>query len=389
MDEATAQLPITQLSEEETVFRDTIRSFARDRIAPRVVDMEREAKQPADLLAELFEMGLMGIEIPEKYGGAGASFFMSILAIEELSRVDPAIAIPVDVQNTLVVNQVLRFGTEEQRERFLPRFATDTIGAYALSEAGSGSDAFALTSTARKDGGAYRVTGRKLWISNAAEAGLFVVFANADPDAGYKGITAFILERGMKGFSVGRREDKLGVRASSTCELVLDDVVVPGENVLGEVGQGYKLAIETLNEGRIGIGAQMLGLASGALDAALQYSSEREAFGQKIGSFQAVQHLLAECATDVHSVRLHCYDTARRREAGLPFAREAAMVKLVASRVAESVASRCVDVHGGIGVTKECLAEKYLRDAKVAQIYEGTTFMQLNTIAKSLERDGL
>jgi alkylation response protein AidB-like acyl-CoA dehydrogenase len=389
MDETAGALPVTELSEEEALFRDTVRSFARDRIGPRVDDMEREAKQPADLLAELFQMGLMGIEIPEEYGGAGASFFMSILAIEELSRVDPAIAIPVDVQNTLVVNQFLRWANEEQRQRFLPRLATDTIGAYALSEAGSGSDAFALATTAKKDGGAYRLSGHKLWISNAAEAGVFVVFANAEPSAGYKGITAFVVERDMPGFSVGRKEDKLGVRASSTCELMFDDVAVPAENVLGEVGQGYKLAIETLNEGRIGIGAQMLGLAEGALGAALEYAGQREAFGQKIGGFQAVQHLLAECATDIHSVRLHCYDTARRREAGLPFAREAAMVKLVASRVAESVASRSIDVFGGIGVTKECRAEKYLRDAKVAQIYEGTTFMQLNTIAKSLERDGL
>ena len=380
--------PITTLSEEEEIFQATVREFAEERIRPRVEEMERECSQPRELLDEMFELGLMGIEIPERYGGSGATFFMSILAIEELSRVDPAAAIPVDVQNTLVVNQFLRWGTDEQRERFLPRLAKDTIGSYALSEASSGSDAFALQTTADREGDGYRLSGRKLWISNAAEAGLFVVFANADREAGYRGITAFVVERDTPGLSVGRKEDKLGVRASSTCEVVLDDVVVPETNVLGQVGQGYKLAIETLNEGRIGIGAQMLGLATGALEGAVAYAKEREAFGQKIGEFQAIQHLLAECATDVATVRLHVYNTARRREAGLSCLREGAMTKLVASRVAESVASRCVDVYGGIGVTKECLAEKYLRDAKVAQIYEGTTFMQLNTIAKQVLAEG-
>ncbi len=379
--------PLTTLSEEEEIFRATIREFAEERVGPLVEEMERECKQPRELIDQMFELGLMGIEVPEHYGGAGASFFMSILAIEELARVDPAAAIPVDVQNTLVVNQFLRWGDDEQKERFLPRLVKDTIGAYALSEAGSGSDAFALQTAAERCDDGFRLTGRKLWISNAAEAGLFVVFASVDRSAGYRGITAFVVERDASGFEVGRKEDKLGVRASSTCELILDDVVVPEGNVLGEVGQGYKLAIETLNEGRIGIGAQMLGLAEGALEGAVGYAKEREAFGQKIGEFQAIQHLLAECATDVESVRLHCYNAARRREAGLPFAKEAAMTKLVASRVAESVASRCVDVYGGIGVTKECLAEKYLRDAKVAQIYEGTTFMQLNTIAKIVLAD--
>ncbi len=381
-------LPITSLSEEEEIFRQTVREFAEERVRPRVAEMERETHQPKDLLDELFALGLMGIEIPEVYGGSGASFFMSILAIEELSRVDPAIAIPVDVQNTLVVNQFLHWGSDEQKQRFLPRLASDTVGSYALSEAGSGSDAFSLKTTAERCDGGFRLNGRKLWISNAAEAGIFVVFANADPAAGHRGITAFVVERGMHGFTVGRKEDKLGVRASSTCELVFDDVEVPEQNVLGEVGQGYKLAIETLNEGRIGIGAQMLGLATGALEGAVAYAGEREAFGQKIGEFQAVQHLLAECATDVDTVRLHAYNAARLREAGLPFVREAAMTKLVASRVAESVASRCVDVYGGIGVTKECQAEKYLRDAKVAQIYEGTTFMQLNTIARIVLAEG-
>ena len=387
--EPTLTQPITQLSEEEEIFRKTVRDFAEDRIRPRVEEMEKTTSQPRELLDELFELGLMGIEIPEEYGGAGGSFFLSLLAIEELSRVDPAIAIPVDVQNTLVVNQFLRWGNESQKREFLPRLATDTIGSYALSEASSGSDAFALKTRAERDGSGFRLTGRKLWISNAHEAGLYIVFANADPSSGYRGITAFVVERDMPGFTVGRKEDKLGVRASSTCELILDGVPVPGTHVLGEVGQGYKLAIETLNEGRIGIGAQMLGLSVGALEGALAYAGEREAFGQKIGEFQALQHLLAECATDIETMRLHVYNAARLREAGASFVREGAMTKLVASRVAESVASRCVDVYGGIGVTKECPAEKYLRDAKVAQIYEGTTFMQLNTIAKSVLKDGI
>jgi alkylation response protein AidB-like acyl-CoA dehydrogenase len=336
----------------------------------------------------MFALGLMGIEIPEEYDGAGGSFFMSLLAIEELARIDPAAAIPVDVQNTLVVNQFLRWGDDEQKRRFLPRLAKDTIGSYALSEAGSGSDAFSLKTQAERCDDGYRISGQKLWISNAWEAGLYVVFATVDPGAGHRGITAFVVERDMPGLTIGKKEDKLGVRASSTCEVVLDGVVVPEDNILGEVGKGYKLAIETLNEGRIGIGAQMLGLATGALEGAVAYAKEREAFGQKIGEFQAIQHLLAECATDIHTVRLHAYNAARRREAGLPFAREGAMTKLVASRVAESVATRCVDVYGGIGVTKECLAEKFLRDAKVAQIYEGTTFMQLNTIAKQVLAEG-
>jgi len=380
--------PLTELSEDERIFRDTVREFAEARVRPRVAEMERARQQPADLLGELFELGLMGIEVPEEYGGAGASFFMSVVAIEELARVDPAFAIPVDVQNTLVANQFLRWGSEEQKQRFLTRLATDTIGSYALSEARSGSDAFALETRAERKGDSWRLSGTKLWISNAHEAGLFVVFANADPAAGYRGITAFVVERDMPGFEVGKKEDKLGVRASSTCELRLDGVEVPHENVLGEMGQGYKLAIETLNEGRIGIGAQMLGLAEGALAGAVAYAGEREAFGQKIGEFQAVQHLLAECATDVASVRLHCYNAARMRDAGQNVQRAGAMTKLVASRVAESVASRCIDVYGGLGVTEECPAEKYLRDAKVAQIYEGTTFMQLNTIGRDVLKEG-
>jgi alkylation response protein AidB-like acyl-CoA dehydrogenase len=380
--------PITELSEEERIFRDTVREFAESRVAPRVAEMEREKRQPPELIGELFGLGLMGIEIPEIYGGAGATFFMAILAIEEIARVDPALAIPVDVQNTLVVKLILRWGSDEQKRRFLPRLALDTVGAYALSEARSGSDAFALQTRAERSGDAWRLSGRKLWISNAAEAGLFVVFANANPGAGHRGITGFVVERDRSGLSVGKREGKLGVRASSTCEVVLDNVEVPAANVLGEVGQGYKIAIETLNEGRIGIGAQMLGLAEGALAGAVAYAGEREAFGKRISEFQAMQHLLAECATDVETMRLHVYNAARLCEAGRDVARAGAMAKLVASRAAESVASRCVDVYGGVGVTEECRAEKYLRDAKVAQIYEGTTFMQLNTIARSVLRDG-
>jgi butyryl-CoA dehydrogenase/short/branched chain acyl-CoA dehydrogenase len=380
--------PITELSEEERIFRDTVREFAESRIRPRVAEMERERCQPSDLLAELFGLGLMGIEIPESYGGAGASFFMSILAIEEIARVDPALAIPVDVQNTLVVKLILRFGTEDQKRRFLPRLAADTVGSYALSEASSGSDAFALETRAERSGDSWRLDGRKFWISNAAEAGLFVVFANANPAAGYRGITGFLVERDRRGVRIGKREGKLGVRASSTCEVVLDGVEVPATNVLGEVGQGYKLAIETLNEGRIGIGAQMLGLAEGALAGAVAYAGQREAFGKRISEFQALQHLLAECATDIETTRLHVYNAARLCEARRDLARAGAMAKLVASRTAESVASRCLDVYGGVGVTEECPAEKYLRDAKVAQIYEGTTFMQLNTIARSVLREG-
>jgi butyryl-CoA dehydrogenase/short/branched chain acyl-CoA dehydrogenase len=383
-----AAAPITELSEEERIFRDTVREFAETRVRPRVAEMEREKRQPPELIAELFGLGLMGIEIPEIYGGAGASFFMAILAIEEIARVDPALAIPVDVQNTLVVKLILRWGSDEQKRRFLPRLALDTVGSYALSEASSGSDAFALQTRAERSGEVWRLTGRKLWISNAAEAGLFVVFANANPGAGHRGITGFLVERDRPGVRVGKREGKLGVRASSTCEVVLENVELPAENVLGEVGQGYKLAIETLNEGRIGIGAQMLGLAEGALAGAVAYAGEREAFGKRISEFQALQHLLAECATDVETMRLHVYNAARLCEAGRDVVRAGAMAKLVASRAAESVASRCVDVYGGIGVTEECRAEKYLRDAKVAQIYEGTTFMQLNTIARSVLREG-
>jgi len=381
--------PVTQLTEDEEIFRATVRDFAEDRIRPRVEEMERSSSQPRDLFDELFAMGLMGIEIPEDFGGPGGSFFMSVLAIEEIARVDPALAIPVDVQNTLVINLLLRFATDDQRQRYLPRLAADTLSCYALSEAGSGSDAFALSTTAKREGDGYLLSGRKHWISTGAEAGLYVVFANADPGAGYRGITAFLVEREMDGFSVGRKEDKLGMRASSTCELILDDVLVPDTNVLGEVGQGYKIAIETLNEGRIGVAGQMLGIARGAFEGALAYSAERQAFGHKIGEFQAMQHLLAECATDIDTMRLHVYNAARVKEAGLPCAREGAMAKLITGRLSESTTSRCIDIYGGVGLTKECPAEKYLRDAKVAQIYEGTTFMQLNTIAKIVQKGGV
>ena len=376
--------PLTELSEEEQIFRQMVRDFAEERVRPRVEEMERAAAHPPDMLRALFEMGLMGIEVPEKYGGAGASFFMSILAIEELSRVDPAMAIPVDVQNTLVVNQLLHWATEEQKERFLPRMVEDTIGSYALSEAGSGSDAFALKTSATLSGDRYLLNGQKLWISNAAEAGLFIVFATVDASAGYRGVTAFIVERDTPGFRVGRKEDKLGIRASSTCELVLDGCKIPGDRVLGEVGQGYKIAIETLNIGRIGIGAQMIGVTAGALEAATQYTKERSQFGKKISEFQAVQHQLATCATRLEAAKLLVYNAARLCDSGQSFIREAAMAKLFSGDTAEFVTSAAVELFGGYGYTTEYPVEKFYRDAKIGKIYEGTSFMQLNTIAKLL-----
>ena len=381
--------PLTSFSEEEEIFRASVRDFAEERVRPLVQEMERECKQPRALIDEMFELGLMAIEIPEEYGGAGATFFMSILAIEELARVDPAAAIPVDIQNTLVANQFLRWGTDDQKQRFLPRLAKDTIGSYALSEAGSGSDAFALQTLAEPCDDGFRLTGRKMWISNAAEAGLYIVFATVDRAAGHRGITTFVVERDAPGFQVGRKEDKLGVRASSTCELILDGVVVPKENVLGEVGQGYKLAIETLNEGRIGIGAQMVGLGRGAIEGALAYVQEREQFGRKISENQAVQHRLARCATELEAARLMVYNAARLQETGRPFRQQAAMAKWFASEVAERAASECLELYGGIGFTKECPAEKLLRDAKIGKIYEGTSFLQLETIAKTLIKEGL
>ncbi len=376
--------PLSNLTPEEQILQETVRKFARTKIAPLVREMDEAQKMSPTIIAQLFELGLMGIEIPEEYGGVGASFFSSILTVEEISAVDPAIGVLVDVQNTLVVNAVLRWANEEQKRRYLPRMATDTICSYALSEAGSGSDAFALATTARRDGEDYVLNGRKLWISNAAEAGLFILFATVDPSAGYKGITAFLVERSMPGFTVGKKEDKLGIRASSTCELLLDDCRVPAANVLGEVGKGYKIAIETLNEGRIGIAAQLLGLAGGAWTHAVRYSQERRQFGKPIAEFQAVQFALADMATEVEASRLMVYNTARRKQAGLPFLKEAAMTKYFVSQVAERVASKAVEIFGGYGFVKDYPVEKLYRDAKIGSIYEGTSNMQLATIAKQV-----
>ena len=380
---------LTEFSEEEQIFRSTVREFSAEKLLPLVPQMDIDAKLDSRVLPWLFEMGLMGIEIPEQYGGSGATFFMSILAIEELARVDPAVAVVADVQNTLCVTALLRWATDDQKERFLGKLATGTVGSYALSEAGSGSAAFALECAAKPDGDGFRLTGRKLWITNAGAAELFLVFANADPSAGYRGITGFLIERDFPGFSVGKKEDKLGIRASSTCELLLEDVYVPRENILGEVGLGYRVAIETLNEGRIGIGAQMVGLARGALEGALEYSEQREQFGSKIAEFQAIGHRLARCATEIEAARLMVYNAARLREDGLPFRHQAAMAKWFSSEVAERTASQCLEVYGGVGFTKECPAEKFLRDSKIGKIYEGTSFLQLDTIAKTLLVEGL
>jgi alkylation response protein AidB-like acyl-CoA dehydrogenase len=340
----------------------------------------------SEVLRKLFELGLMAIEIPEEHGGAGADFFSSVLVVEALSRVDPSVAVIVDVQNTLVINALMRWSSPDQQSAWLPRLAADTVGAYALSEAGSGSDAFGLQCRARADGDDWVLDGRKMWITNSAEAGLFIVFATVDPDAGYKGITAFVVERDAEGFTVGKKEDKLGIRASSTCELLLDGVRVSSDAVLGEVGRGYKVAIETLNEGRIGIGAQMVGLAQGALDHTVKYVQEREQFGRTIGSFQAVQFELAEMATEIEAARLLVYNAARLRKAGEPFVEKAAMAKLFASEMAQRVASRCIDLHGGYGFTTEYPVEKLYRDAKIGTIYEGTSNMQKQTIAKVMIR---
>jgi len=375
---------LTVLSEEEGMFRDAVRDFSESEIAPRISEMDRNQAYDPVLIPQLFELGLMGIEIPESLGGAGSHFFTSILVVEELSRVDPAVGTLVDVQNTLVANALLRWGTEAQKTRFLSRLATDTVGAYALSEAGSGSDAFALACRGSQDGSEWVLNGQKLWITNGKEAGIFIVFANVDPQAGYKGITAFLVEKDMPGFTVGRKEDKLGIRASSTTELVLENVRVPPENVLGEVGKGYKVAIETLNEGRIGIGAQMVGLAQGALDHTVKYVQEREQFGRPIGDFQGVQFQIAQMATEVEAARLMVYNAARLKDAGKTFVREAAMAKLLASQVAGRVSSTAVDLFGGYGFTREYPVEKLYRDAKIGAIYEGTSNMQLQTIAKLL-----
>src|SRR5579872_4854991 len=379
--ESAAQ-PLTALSEEERFFQTTVRKFAREQIRPYVREMDEAALFRKDIIRQFFEMGLMGVEIPEEYGGQGGSFFQCILAVEELSAVDPSAGVVVDVQNTIVNNAILRWATAEQKRKYLPRLAADTVASYALSEAGSGSDAFAMSTQAQDQGDHFVLNGRKLWITNAAEAGLYLLFANANPSAGYRGITAFLIERGFPGFQVGKKEDKLGLRASSTCELILDNCRVPRENVMGEVGKGYKIAIETLNEGRIAIGAQMIGLARGALDHAIAYARERKQFGKTIGEFQGVQFDLARMATEVEAARLLVYNAARLRDAGMPFLSEAAMAKYYSSEVAEKAASKSIEVHGGVGITKDYPVEKLYRDAKIGRIYEGTSNMQLATIAK-------
>jgi butyryl-CoA dehydrogenase/short/branched chain acyl-CoA dehydrogenase len=378
----TAGAPLTVLSEEERLFQSTAREFAEKEIRPHVERMDREGAFNHELIDKFFAQGFMSIEIPEAYGGSGGTFFMSVLAVEEFSRVDASAGVVVDVQNTLVSNALMRWGSEEQKKTFLPKLASNTVGAYALSEANAGSDAFALATRAKEDGDYFLLNGRKLWITNAKEAGLFIVFANVNPELGYKGITAFLVERDMPGFTIGKKEDKLGIRASSTRELVFEDCRVPRANILGAVGKGYKVAIETLNEGRIGIGAQMLGVARGALEHAIRYSKERKQFGKPIARFQAMQFQLARLATDVEAARLMTYNAARLKDAHQPFLKEAAMTKYFCSQVAERVASECVEVYGGYGFTKDYPVEKYLRDSKIGKIYEGTSFMQLQTIAK-------
>jgi alkylation response protein AidB-like acyl-CoA dehydrogenase len=374
--------PLTALSEDEEMFRASVREFAEGEIRPRVAEMDAHAKLDPAIIKQCFDLGLMGIETPEEYGGAGASFFTAILAVEELSRVDASVGVFVDVQNTLVNNALLRWGTPEQKKKYLSLLATRSVGAYALSEAGSGSDAFAMAARATERGDHYMLNGRKLWITNGNEAEIFIIFANANPEAGYRGITAFIVEKGFEGFAVGKKEDKLGIRASSTTEIIIEDCRVPKENVLGEPGKGYKIAIETLNEGRIGIGAQMVGIARGALDAALRYTAERRQFGQPINQFQGVQFQLADLATELEAARLMVYNAARLKDAGRPFVKEAAMAKLYSSRVAEYVASRAIELYGGYGFVKDYPVEKYWRDSKIGAIYEGTSNMQLQTIAK-------
>jgi alkylation response protein AidB-like acyl-CoA dehydrogenase len=376
--------PLTVLNEEETMFRDAVRQFAGDAVAPLVHDMDAAQALDPSLIPQFFELGLMAIEVPERFGGTGSSFFTAVLVVEELSAVDASVGVFVDVQNTLVNNAFLRWGSEEIKAKYLPQLASEKVGAYALSEAGSGSDAFALVTRAVEADGGYRLTGQKLWITNGAEADVYIVFANVNPDAGYKGITAFVVERGFEGFSVGKKEDKLGIRASSTTELVLQDVFVPAENLLGEVGKGYRTAIETLNEGRIGIGAQMIGIARGALDATIRYVQEREQFGKAIGSFQGVQFQIAQMATDLEAARLMVYNAARLKDAGQSFLQEAAMAKLFSSQIAQTVTSTCIDLYGGYGFTKEYPVEKFYRDSKIGTIYEGTSNMQLQTIAKFL-----
>src|SRR3954447_22625812 len=374
--------PLVALTDDEVLFRDNVRQFADQALRPKVREMDEKGVFDRDLIEQFFQLGLMGIEVPEQYGGSGGKFFEAILAVEELSRVDASAGVIVDVHNTLVNNALLRWATDEQKKRYLPRMATELCGAYALSEAGSGSDAFALTTKAELKGTDYVLNGRKLWITNGKEAGVFVLFATIDASVGYKGITAFVVEKDFPGFTVGKKEDKLGIRASSTCELILEDCRVPKDNVIGEVGKGYKIAIETLNEGRIGIGAQMLGVARGAWEYAAKYAQERKQFGKAIADFQGVQFQLAQMATEIEAARLMVYNAARMKDASVPFVKEAAMTKLFCSQVAERVTSLAIEIYGGAGFTKDYPVEKYWRDAKIGKIYEGTSNMQLATIAK-------
>ncbi len=384
MSDSTIPAPLTKLSEDEQFFFDTVKEFAVEKVKPLVSEMDVSAELQSSLIKQCFELGLMSIEVPEKYGGADTSFFMSILAIEALSTIDASMAVVVDVQNTLVNNAFLNWGSDALKDKYLPQLVSGKVGSYALSEAGSGSDAFALKTRAVDKGDHFLLSGQKMWITNAAESDIFIIFANVDPDKGYKGITAFVVEKDFDGFSVGKKEDKLGIRASSTCELILDECPVPKANVLGEVGKGYKVAIETLNEGRIGIGAQMLGVAQGAFNEALKYSQERVQFGKPISAFQAIQFQLADAATDIEAARLIVYNAARMKDAGMNFVKEAAMAKLYASRTADKVTSNMLEIHGGYGFTKEYPVEKFYRDAKIGTIYEGTSNMQLQTIAKLL-----
>jgi alkylation response protein AidB-like acyl-CoA dehydrogenase len=380
--ELSSGSPLTVYSEDERMFRASVREFAEGEIRSRVEEMDEHAKMSPEIIKHLFDLGLMGVETPEEYGGAGANFFTAIIGVEELSRVDPSVGVLMDVQNTLVNNALIRWGSTEQKKKYLTRLASDTVGAYALSEAGSGSDAFAMRTTATDAGDHYVINGQKLWITNGNEAEIFVVFANAKPEEGYRGITAFVVEKNFEGFAVGKKENKLGIRASSTTEIIFDNCRVPKENLLGEFGKGYKVSIETLNEGRIGIGAQMIGLARGALEAALRYTSEREQFGKPINSFQGVQFQLAEMATELEAARLMVYNAARMKDASLNFVKEAAMAKLYSSRVAEKVSSKAIELYGGYGFVKDYPVEKFWRDSKIGAIYEGTSNMQLQTIAK-------
>jgi len=377
-------LPLTVLTEDERLFRSSIRDFADEQIRPLVSRMDQEERIDPALIRQFFELGLMGVEVSENYGGSGGTFFMAILAVEEISRVDAAASIIVDVQNTLVNNAITRWGTEEVKRRYLPRLCAESVGAYALSEAGSGSDAFGMATRAVKRGGGFVLNGRKLWITNAAEAEIFIVFANIDPSEGYRGITAFILEKNTPGFAVGKREDKLGIRASSTCELILDDCYVPDNQILGDPGKGYKVALETLNEGRIGIGAQMIGVAEGALECAIRYSHERKQFGKTLSGFQAVQFQIAQMATELEAARLMVYNAARLKMTGKSYLKEAAMAKYISSVMAERITSQSLELFGGYGYTREYPVEKYYRDAKIGKIYEGTSNMQLQTIAKQI-----